>query len=188
MIRTIRIPLAIAALSVAGAAPLPAQPSIDAYANLLDADGEKVGEVEMAALPGGGALLFVMIGRDETGDAIAGIPPGRHAFHVHETGACEPPSFESAGGHHAPDGKAHGAFDPDGRHAGDLPNLHVADDGGLVVEVFADRVSLAEGEGGVFDEDGAAFVIHAGADDYVSQPAGAAGPRIACGVIRPPKS
>lgn len=187
MIRTIRIPLAIAALMLAGTAPLPAQPSIDAWANLLDADGEKVGEVEMAALPGGGALLFVMIGHDERGRALEAIAAGRHAFHVHETGACEPPSFESAGGHHAPEGRAHGAFAPDGRHAGDLPNLHVPADGALVVEIFADRVSLDEGEGSVFDDDGAAFVMHAGADDYVSQPAGAAGARIACGVIRPPK-
>lgn len=170
----LRTTLAAIALVLSGATPLHAQPPVGAFATLHDAGGEVVGEVELVAIPTGGAALFVR---------IDGVPSGSHAFHVHETGACEAPSFESAGGHHAPDARAHGVFSAEGRHAGDLPNLHVPADRTLMVEVFADRVSLEDGPGTVFDDDGGAFVIHVEADDYVTDPAGAAGDRIACGVI-----
>lgn len=164
------LPLALPGCAV-GQAVLANAPSAG-HAVLVDADGETVGEVDVTALPTGGALVRA---------DFTALPAGVHAFHAHETGACEPPSFASAGGHHAPDGRAHGALDPDGRHAGDLPNVHVPADGALTIELFVDRLSLDA----VFDSDGSAFVVHAGADDYRTDPAGAAGDRIACGVIEP---
>ncbi len=143
----------------------------DAIAALFDLDGEPVGSVTFFALPHG-TLLHAR---------LTGMPVGAHAFHVHETGICEPP-FDSAGGHYDPDDAAHGFVAEDGYHAGDFPNIHVPATGRLEVEFFSTALVLDER---LFDEDGASVVIHAEPDDYVSQPAGDAGPRIACGVIEP---
>jgi Cu-Zn family superoxide dismutase len=116
--------------------------------------------------------------------SLTGVPPGVHAFHIHAAGSCEPP-FKSAKGHFNPFAKGHGFLNPKGKHAGDLPNVHASHSGQLDFEALADQVTLEEGpENSLFDADGSAIVIHQGPDDYVTDPAGAAGPRIACGVIR----
>ncbi|MFB6241031.1 MAG: superoxide dismutase family protein, partial [Gemmatimonadota bacterium] len=75
-------------------------------------------------------------------------------------------------------------LDDDGRHVGDLPNIHVPEGGELEVEYLADLATLREGEAALLDEDGAAIVIHRNPDDYRTNPAGAGGDRIACAVIR----
>jgi Cu-Zn family superoxide dismutase len=75
-------------------------------------------------------------------------------------------------------------MNPEGPHAGDMPNLHVPADGKLSIEVLNPTVTLSA-DSALLDEDGAALVIHAGSDDYKSDPAGNAGDRIACGVITP---
>ena len=108
-----------------------------------------------------------------------GLPPGEHAFHVHAVGKCEPP-FTSAGGHYNPTGAKHGFMVAGGPHAGDMPNIHITPNGALDIEVLNTHLKL---DGRLFDTDGAAIVLHAKGDDYRSQPSGAAGPRIACGVI-----
>ena len=104
------------------------------------------------------------------------------AFHIHETGRCDPP-FESAGGHLNPEGKKHGKDNPGGPHAGDLPNLEVPDSGRVKLQLDVKGVSIDGGPGALLDGDGAALVIHDGADDYKTDPAGNAGKRLACGVI-----
>lgn len=145
-----------------------------AHARLADPEGREVGQVVLEETASGAVHLTA---------SFQGLPPGVHGFHIHETGACSP-DFKAAGGHYAPAGHAHGVDDPKGRHAGDLPNIHVPADGSLTVEYFLSAVSLSEGaEGSLFKEGGTAFIVHSGADDYRSQPAGAAGDRIACGVI-----
>ncbi|MFA1822132.1 superoxide dismutase family protein [Virgibacillus oceani] len=112
------------------------------------------------------------------------LPPGTKGFHIHENAECEAPDFESAGGHYNPTDANHGFDDPDGPHAGDLPNIEVQDDGTANEEVTADMVTLdKEGENSLYADGGTALVIHSDEDDYVSQPAGDAGDRIACGVI-----
>jgi Cu-Zn family superoxide dismutase len=111
------------------------------------------------------------------------LPRGTRAFHIHEVGKCDPP-FESAGGHFNPTGKQHGKDNPNGPHAGDLPNLDVPQSGRVKVQVVVKDVSLDTGRGALLDADGAALVVHEGADDYKSDPAGNAGKRLACGVIR----
>ena len=164
----------LAALCAAAASLAVAQaqePSTNAV--LIDPDGNRIGNVAISQMEQG-VRIFAQ---------AEGVPPGVHAFHIHETGQCETPDFESAAGHYNPTGEQHGWDNPQGHHAGDLPNVHVHDDGKLAVEYFTDAVTLGEGETTLFDEDGSAVVMHEGADDDQTDPAGAAGARIACGVI-----
>ncbi len=114
---------------------------------------------------------------------LSGLVPGIHAFHIHETGKCDAPDFKSSGGHFNPLGVAHGKAEG-GPHAGDMENLHITDTAPRQIDVLNARVTLnPHGKTTVYDADGSAIVIHAGADDYTSQPSGAAGGRVACGVI-----
>lgn len=110
---------------------------------------------------------------------VTGVPAGVHGVHLHETGDCSAEDYTSAGGHIAGDHQ-HGVLVEGGPHPGDLPNMTVGEDGNLQGEVFLD---LLEIDTMIKDDDGAAFIIHAGADDYQTQSAGDAGARIACGVF-----
>jgi Cu-Zn family superoxide dismutase len=114
---------------------------------------------------------------------VMGLPGGTHAFHIHNVGKCEAPDFKSAGGHFNPEGKKHGLKNPDGPHAGDMPNITVAANGRGRAQVINTRITLGEGANSVFHEGGTAIVIHEKADDEMTDPAGNAGNRIACGVI-----
>lgn len=180
--RTIRSVFAASAalLATAVAQPLAAQRADDtaqtARAELVDAEGNVVAIATLRETAGHGVLIQLDAER---------LPAGEHAFHIHTTGRCDAPTFESAGGHYAPRSRQHGFLVPAGPHAGDLPNLHIPQDGRLVIEVLASDVTLRPGAPGtLFDEDGSALVVHAGRDDYRSQPSGDAGGRVACGVIR----
>lgn len=114
-----------------------------------------------------------------------GLKPGRHGFHIHETGKCEPPKFESSGAHFNPTAKKHGFDNPAGYHAGDIANLIVDSSGHAAGEFHLDTVTLVKGQANsLLDSDGSALVIHSGADDYSSEPSGNSGKRVACGVIK----
>lgn len=161
-----------ATVAVALLAAPPMSRAQDAVAELIDDKATPVGTAQVNQLEQGVQIVL----------AISGLPAGKHALHIHETGQCEPP-FESAGGHFNPTGAAHGWDNPDGPHAGDLPNIYVGEQA-LQVEYITDRVTLEDGENALLDDDGAAILIHEGQDDYRTDPAGAAGNRIACGVIQ----
>jgi superoxide dismutase, Cu-Zn family len=103
--------------------------------------------------------------------------------HVHSTGKCEAPAFASAGGHFNPQNQKHGLKNPEGPHAGDLPDLYVNKDGVGRYEVLVQNMTLDTGKLSILDGDGKSVVIHATADDNMSDPAGNSGDRIACGVI-----
>jgi len=161
---------ALIAISLAPATPAAAQ---TAKAALKDQKGTEVGTVDLTQTPAGVLLRL----------SLKGVPAGERAFHIHAVGKCEAP-FTSAGGHFNPGGQKHGLFAGPG-HAGDMPNLHVPKDGVLVVEILNAAVTLEKGKpNSLFQDGGTAIVIHAGKDDYKSDPAGNAGDRIACGIIQ----
>ncbi|TFF27806.1 superoxide dismutase family protein [Jiella endophytica] len=168
---------ALTTLLLAG--PVYAEASVDmADAKTVDvkeADGSSMGTVSFVPTPHG-----VLMEAD-----LNNLPNGTHGFHIHEKGVCEG-DFKSAGGHYNPAGVDHGYMSESGPHAGDMPNV-VATDGAVKVAVFNPNVTMTDGEAALNDEDGSALMIHSGADDYASQPAGDAGSRIACGVIFPAK-
>ena len=115
---------------------------------------------------------------------VEGMEPGKHGVHFHETGKCEAPDFESAGAHFNPEDSKHGMDNDNGPHAGDLPNIEVAEDGTGELEYTADNVSLLTDEdNSLMDEDGTALVIHEKEDDGKTDPSGDSGDRIACGAL-----
>ncbi|WP_296596097.1 superoxide dismutase family protein [Phenylobacterium sp.] len=166
----------ILALALCAGAPA-AEAAPTATAPLVGAGGEDHGVATLTQAPRGVLVRIV----------AKGLTPGWHAVHFHDTGTCSAPDFKSAGGHvHGSAASAHGLLNPAGQDAGDLPNLFVAQDGTGAAEFFSTTVSFAGGpdQPGLLDADGAALVIHANPDDFVSQPIGGAGARVACGVIR----
>jgi superoxide dismutase, Cu-Zn family len=113
---------------------------------------------------------------------LSGLPPGEHGIHVHTTGRCDPPKFESAGDHWNPTNRQHGIQSPQGPHLGDIPNITVEQNGSANIDAVTPGGTL-RGTNALLDSDGAAVVVHAKPDDYTSQPAGNSGDRIACGVV-----
>lgn len=144
----------------------------DAVATLSPTEGNDVrGRVTFADTPDGVRVVA----------EISGLTEGLHGFHVHETGDCSAPDATSAGGHFNPDAHPHGAPDAPAteRHDGDLGNLEAGADGTARYERVDPNVALS----GPTSVIGKAVIVHAGQDDFTSQPSGDAGGRVACGVI-----
>ena len=114
---------------------------------------------------------------------VHGLADGEHGIHIHQNAKCEGPNFQSAGPHFNPDTKKHGLQNPDGPHAGDIPNFTVDKKGSSKATVVAPNVTLSDGPHSVFTNGGTALVIHAKADDNKTDPSGNSGDRIACGTI-----
>lgn len=135
---------------------------------------------------GGRELGTLTLSESGQGFVITGtlqhLSPGTHGIHIHTTGACAG-NFASAGGHWNPTGRQHGFENPMGPHLGDMQNIIAGADSTAEVAVN-NRGGLLRGPGGLLDGDGAAIVVHAGPDDYRSDPAGNSGARIACGVVQ----
>jgi Cu-Zn family superoxide dismutase len=159
----------LVAWACAGSTATPGLPG--ARAELADAAGKTVARATFAERDGGVALHV-------TG---SGLPPGPHGFHVHANPSCEPPDFTSAGGHFNPGGRKHGMKNPDGPHAGDLPNLTVRDDGTVDTTITVRRELLEAGPSSILG--GTSLLIHEKPDDMKTDPSGDSGKRIACGVI-----
>jgi Cu-Zn family superoxide dismutase len=123
------------------------------------------GVVRFEAVEGGVAVTAEM----------TGLPAGKHGFHIHQYGDCTSADGTSAGGHFNPAGVEHSGPDADVRHMGDLGNIE--SDGNVAILSYVDKaidLSLILGRG---------VIVHEKADDLASQPTGAAGGRLGCGVI-----
>ncbi len=162
----------------------PAAPAPDAglatgetvQVQMINREGQTIGEAQLAET-GDGVRIAIQ---------VSNLPPGSKGFHVHEVGACDPPSFQSAGAHFAPMGREHGFENPAGPHAGDLRNLPVREDGRADTTVVARELTLRPGQANsLVHEGGTSLLIHENPDDYSTDPSGNSGDRIACGVISP---
>ncbi|WP_353472276.1 superoxide dismutase family protein [Salipiger sp. H15] len=160
--------LATALLGLAAAPAIAAT----ATARLAGTDGSDIGTVTVTDTPSGMAHVTA---------ELQGLPEGVHGIHIHETGDCSASDFSSAGGHLAGEAE-HGVMAAHGPHPGDLPNAHIGPDGAVTVEAFLPGLKVGEA---LLDNDGSAFIVHSGPDDYQSQPSGESGSRLACGVFQP---
>lgn len=143
--------------------------------DMMDSTGKSIGKGELTETSKGLSLRI----------KVKGLTPGEKAIHVHDTGLCEPPNFNTAGDHVNPTGKEHGFKNKKGYHAGDLPNIIVPKSGEVDLEIMTPLLTLEQGKkNSLLDDNGSAIIIHQNADDYVTDPAGNSGSRIACGVIK----
>ena len=138
---------------------------------LIGSAGQSIGTVRMWETPG--AVSFRI--------EADGLSVGRKGLHVHAVGRCDGPGFTTAGAHWNPASRQHGLSNPQGPHAGDLPNVPVAANGTLRETVVLTGASFAQ----LRDADGSALVLHAAEDDNVTDPSGNSGDRIACAVLSP---
>jgi Cu-Zn family superoxide dismutase len=166
---TTRVP-APAAPPPARTQPPPAY-SATATATMRDLVGGRVGTVTLTDTYAGVLIR----------GTISELGLGAHAIHIHAVGRCEPP-FTTAGPHFNPENRKHGFRSPNGWHLGDLPNIDTPASGRLTFEFVLPGVTI-RGKNALLDADGAAIIIHASRDDYVTDPAGDSGARAACGVI-----
>ncbi len=161
-------------IALAGCGSMAAGPEgTSATAEMKNASGQTVGTARLDQVSGGVRVVLEM----------QGLPPGDKGVHIHAVGKCDPPDFASAAAHFNPTGKKHGLENPEGPHAGDLPNITVAANGAGRLETTTNRVTLGAGETSLFDADGSSVIVHAGQDDMKTDPTGNSGGRIACGVI-----
>ena len=151
----------------------PADGPIIAKAELSNAQNQQSGIVVIRNGTGGPVMLV-----DATG-----LAAGVYGMHFHQIGKCDAPGFTTAGGHWNPVGRQHGLSNASGAHAGDLPNLEINSNDKAAITVPLDP-SLFNGAQSLFDSDGAAIIIHARADDNMTDPSGNSGDRILCGVLQ----
>ena len=143
-----------------------------AVAELREPSGDVVGRATFQPVANG-VLIQIRFDR---------IAPGPHAIHIHENGSCEP-DFTAAGGHFNPDHSGHGLL-AGPYHAGDMPNFDAPASGSVSLQIVNTQITFARDEANsLFKPGGTALIVHDGPDDYRSPPSGAAGKRIACGVI-----
>ena len=163
----------ISALAIASVMTLGLSAQGMKHIDIKDAKGASIGMAMISAKDGGIAIEL----------DVKGLTPGEHAIHIHSVAKCEGPGFTTAGPHFNPATKKHGLQSTDGPHAGDMMNFTVGANGAAKVTVTNKAVTMADGANSIFANGGTALMIHATADDGKTDPGGAAGDRIACGVI-----
>jgi superoxide dismutase, Cu-Zn family len=149
--------------------------TIEVKVPLIDAKGEQVGKATLTQLEKG---VKVQV-------EASGLTPGLHGIHFHENGKCDPTEFTSAGEHFNPEHKHHGLLNPEGPHAGDMPNLIVDSKGGASMSIFTRLITLRSGQpNSLLKDGGTSLIVHEKMDDEKTDPSGNSGARILCGVIK----
>lgn len=149
---------------------------------IVDSTGATIGQVELTQ-EATGVRVIVRITDEQR------IRPGNHGIHFHAVGRCDTPDFTTASSHFNPTGKQHGAKNPQGAHAGDLPNLPLDNTtrnqsgAGYTWVTTTSAITLTAGPTSIFDADGTALIIHVDPDDERTDPTGNSGGRTACAVI-----
>ena len=166
-----RILSVTAMVCLMGTLPLSAQMK---HVDLKDAKGASVGMAMISPAKGGGVSIDL---------DVHGLPPGEHALHFHAVAKCEGPDFTSATGHFNPATKKHGMQNPEGPHAGDMANFTVDAKGIAKTTITNKNVTMGSEPNSIYANGGTALMIHGAADDMKTDPAGNAGPRIACGTV-----
>jgi superoxide dismutase, Cu-Zn family len=166
--------LTVAAIATVVLAQQQEEGSPEARAQLIDQQGNDVGEATFATTEDGVVRIRIQV------RGLTAALEGERGLHIHEVGRCEPPKFESAGDHFNPTGAEHGLLHPDGPHAGDLPNMVFDADGNADFGVLTMRMTLGEGGHSLLGGNGTTLIIHVNPDDHVE---GNTEDRIACGVI-----
>ena len=147
------------------------QPTLKSMIKAVDGSDKEIGQVYLRPVDGGVQVY----------GKLMDMEPGKTvSLHIHETGSCANMG-KAAGGHFNPDNKPHSNPDDMNGHAGDLPNLTANEDGVAIINYVNKKISAIQT--GKYSVNRLAFIVHDGVDDYTSQPAGAAGDRIACGII-----
>lgn len=176
MKKLILVSLPLSALLAAGCAQsMSGGSKAAAIADLVDSSGKPAGTAIVTESTDG---LWLDV-------SVKGVAAGAHGLHVHTIGKCDAPDFASAGGHWNPTGHQHGHKNPQGPHAGDAPNLVANVKGAGRLKTWLGAGMVAMGATPLLDADGAAVVLHADADDEMTDPSGKSGKRILCGVLRP---
>ena len=150
-----------------------AAPDPSVTAVVRDASGRDLGTLTFSDTNGGIAVS----------GSLSGLAPGEHGLHLHMTGRCDPPAFESAGSHWNPTNRQHGSQNAEGPHLGDLPNVSVGSDSSATVQGVTPGGTLRGATDMLLDQDGAAVIVHTGPDDHRTNPSGGSGAPVACGVL-----
>lgn len=151
--------------------PPPPPPPLKAVADMAPTEGSEVRGTVTFEETDGNVLVTA---------ELSGLAPGMHGFHIHEVGDCSAPDATSAGGHFNPMDAMHGGPGSAEHHSGDLGNIEADENGNASYNSTLGYLTLGEGPTSIV---GRAVIVHEKEDDLESQPTGAAGARLACGVI-----
>lgn len=173
-------------VSCAGQSDMEQTSDMPESSNQMDSSEEEITELVSILHPTVGNDVNGVVRFFETDEGIRVVaevydlaPNSTHGFHIHEYGDCSALDGTTAGGHFNPFDAEHGGPDSEERHVGDLGNITVDQNGFAQLDITDSMISF-DGPASII---GRGIIVHEGEDDFETQPTGAAGSRLSCGVI-----